>query len=151
MKKTVGRAKCGIARNKALAPKRRSAIAKKAAAARWSDEVRTATHGSDDHPLTIGGIEIPCYVLEDDTRVLSQRGLQIGIGMSKSGGTTGAHRLAQQIGKKLPRFRLPRRRYRGVDFMSPGPNQLHRIKILNGKVNEVEVIVELLPVLLTGS
>ena len=49
--------------------------------------LRRATHGSSDHPLIIGTSEIPCYVLEDDTRVLSQRGLQIGIGMSSSGGS----------------------------------------------------------------
>jgi hypothetical protein len=36
-------------------------------------------------------------VLEDETRVLTQRGLQAGIGMSTSGGSRGAHRLAQFI------------------------------------------------------
>jgi hypothetical protein len=56
-----------------------------------------ATHGSPDHPLQIGDIEIPCYVLEDGRRVLVQRSLQIGIGMSTSGGSGGAHRLAQFI------------------------------------------------------
>ena len=40
--------------------------------------------GSPDRPLIIGDIEIQCYVLEDETRVLSQRGLQQGIGMSTS-------------------------------------------------------------------
>lgn len=95
MAKPTGRALGGIARKKALAPGKRSAIARKAAASRWSKDIKTATHGSDDHPLIIGDVEIPCYVLEGDTRVLSQRGLQIAIGMSKSGGTTGAHRLAQ--------------------------------------------------------
>lgn len=42
-------------------------------------------------------VEIPCYVLEGDIRVLTQRGMQTGIGMSTSGGTGGAHRLAQFI------------------------------------------------------
>ena len=28
--------------------------------------------GAPDRPLVIGGVEIPCYVLEDDTRVLTQ-------------------------------------------------------------------------------
>jgi len=94
MAKPVGRAKGGAARAKSLSKKRRSDIAKKAAAMRWSDDVRQATHGSDDHPLKIGDIEIPCYVLEDDTRVLSQRGLQGGIGMSLGGGRAGEQRLA---------------------------------------------------------
>jgi hypothetical protein len=97
MDETTGKAKGGIARAEALSPKQRKDIAKKAAAARWSGEVKQATHGSDDHPLTIGNIEIPCFVLEDGMRVLSQRGFQTGIGMSTSGGGRGAHRLAQFV------------------------------------------------------
>lgn len=38
--------------------------------------------GTPDHPLIIGDIEIPCYVLEDETRVLVQRGIATGMGMS---------------------------------------------------------------------
>ncbi|CAH2911485.1 MAG: Phage protein [uncultured Paraburkholderia sp.] len=56
--------------------------------------LQRVTHGSSEHPLRIGDIEIPCYVLEDGTRVLSQRGLQTGIGMSVSGGSkSGEQRL----------------------------------------------------------
>ena len=40
--------------------------------------------GEPDSPLVIGDIEIPCYVLEDETRVLSQRGFLSGIGRSES-------------------------------------------------------------------
>ncbi len=40
-------------------------------AARWSGGIKTATHGDADHPLRIGDIEIPCYVLDDETRVTS--------------------------------------------------------------------------------
>ena len=97
MSEAKGRAKGGVARAESLSRKRRKDIAKRAAAVRWSDEVKQATHGSDDHPLQIGDIEIPAYVLEDETRVLSQRGIQTGIGMSTSGGVRGAHRLAQFI------------------------------------------------------
>ena len=53
-----------------------------------------ATYGAIDRPLRIGPIEIPCYVLADGTRVLAQRGLQVGIGLSRSGGKGGARRLA---------------------------------------------------------
>ena len=49
--------------------------------------VKQVICGSPDRPLIIGDIEIQCYVLEDETRVLSQRGLLGGIGMS-----TGAQR-----------------------------------------------------------
>lgn len=54
-----------------------------------------AEYGDDDHPLKIGPIAIPCYVLSDGRRVLSQRGLQGGIGLSRSGGKAGARRVAQ--------------------------------------------------------
>src|ERR1700682_5347084 len=94
MDEATGRAKGGVARARSLSKKERRDIAKKAAAARWSGEIKQATHGSDDHPLKIGDIEIPCYVLEDDTRVLSQRGLQTGIGMSIGGGRRGEQRMA---------------------------------------------------------
>ena len=39
-----------------------------------------AIAGAPDRPLVIGDIEIPCYVLEDETRVLSQRGFLSAIG-----------------------------------------------------------------------
>lgn len=96
MKEPMGRALGGIARAKNLSPEKRSSQAKSAASARWANGgIKKATHGSDDHPLKIGDIEIPCYVLEDDTRVISQRGLQGGIGMSLGGaGRAGDQRLA---------------------------------------------------------
>ena len=42
--------------------------------------------GAPDRPLIIGEIEIPCFVLEDETRVLVQRGMATGLGMSKPSG-----------------------------------------------------------------
>ena len=83
-----GKAKGGIARAVSLTGERKSEIAKKAALARWRGLVLKATHGSPDHPLKIGTIEIPCYVLEDGTRVLSLRGLTAGVGMSVGGSRT---------------------------------------------------------------
>ncbi len=53
---------------------------------------------SPDSPLKIGEIEIPCYVLEDETRVLSLRGLHGGIGMSIGGGRDGERKLAALLG-----------------------------------------------------
>lgn len=90
-----GKARGGKARAKSLSPEKRKEIARKAALSRWDESVKRASHGSPDHPLQIGDIEIQCYVLEDETRVLSQRGLQTGIGMSVSGGSiAGEQRLA---------------------------------------------------------
>ena len=40
--------------------------------------------GAPDKPLVIGNIEIPCYVLEDETRVLSQGGFLTAIGRSRT-------------------------------------------------------------------
>jgi len=53
-----------------------------------------ATHKGS---ISVGDVEIPCYVLEDGTRVITQRGMQTTIGMSTSGGTGGAHRTAQFV------------------------------------------------------
>lgn len=95
----TGKAKGGRARADKLTPERRSEIARKAAKAKH--EVLRATHGSADHPLKIGAIEIPCYVLEDGTRVLSQRGVVAGLGMKHgTGGGGGADRLTGFLGGK---------------------------------------------------
>ena len=39
--------------------------------------------GAPDRPLVIGDVEIPCYVLEDETRVLSQSGVLETLGRSR--------------------------------------------------------------------
>ena len=40
--------------------------------------------GAPDRPLVIGDIEIPCYVLEDETRVLSRGGFQSALGRHRT-------------------------------------------------------------------
>lgn len=59
--------------------------------------IRRATHGSPDHPLRIGDREIPCYVLEDGTRVIVMSGVLKSLGMSGGGkiGKKGKDRLAR--------------------------------------------------------
>src|SRR5215210_4643688 len=47
------------------------------------DYVLEALHGSPDHPLRIGNIEIPCYVLEDGKRVLVQAGMLSALDLSQ--------------------------------------------------------------------
>lgn len=89
-----GRAKGGVARAKALSPARRSEIARKAAQAKAeAAKLPKATHDSADHPLRIGEIELPCYVLEDGTRILSQRGMTTGLGIHRGSSATGPDRL----------------------------------------------------------
>jgi hypothetical protein len=45
-----------------------------------------AEYGSDKTPIRLGTTEVPCYVLEDGTRVLSGRAIQKAIGYSGSSG-----------------------------------------------------------------
>lgn len=90
--------KGGRERARQLAPQRRADIARRAALTRWAGEGKdvpaVAKYGAPDKPLRIGPIEIPCYVLADGRRVLTQRGLQGGMGLSEAGGRGGASRLA---------------------------------------------------------
>lgn len=96
--------KGGKARAEKLSKEERSRIASLAAKKRWQDEkaVPQATHGSPDRPLKIGDAELECYVLENGTRLISQRGMYRGMGFSR-GGARGESE-AKVIGPDLPRF-----------------------------------------------
>ena len=63
-----------------------------------SDPLRVIA-GAPDKPLVIGDIEIQCYVLEDETRVLTQRGVYASLGATR-GGYDGA----AGDGAEIPRF-----------------------------------------------
>jgi P63C domain-containing protein len=69
-------------------------------------DIPKATHGSPDAPLRIGEIEIPCYVLEDRRRVITQTGMLHALDMGR-GGPSGpvktkgdAYRLGHFVGGK---------------------------------------------------
>jgi len=49
-------------------------------------KILKATHGSDKTPLKLGDTEIPCYVLEDGSRVLSGRAIQKALGYEGTSG-----------------------------------------------------------------
>lgn len=76
----------GRARRDALSPDERQSIARKAALARWGEldgqTVPKATHSGS---IRIGDIMLPCYVLEDGTRVLSERGMARALGGNRGG------------------------------------------------------------------
>jgi len=76
-----GRAIGGRARAESLSPEKRSEIAKLAAAARWdnAEPILNATHSGE---LTLGNAKIECAVLEDGSRVISQRGFARAMGAS---------------------------------------------------------------------
>ncbi len=99
----LGAAKGGIARAGSLTPAQRSEIARNAVMKRWANEGKAplpvATHGSPDRPLVIGGIVLSAYVLADGTRVLAQRGLQSGIGLSEGGGQGGERKIASLMAR----------------------------------------------------
>ena len=98
---TRKKARGGLARAEALTAEYRREIAMKAAAKRWDELVPKATHGSPDHPLRIGGLEIPCYVLEDGKRVLVQRGMLTALDMKQgTAGRGGGDRIAKFVATK---------------------------------------------------
>lgn len=75
-----------------LSPEEKSEIASIAARRRWSkiDEetgkpLPKAIFGSDDRPLVIGTMRIPCYVLDNDIRVLTAAGVQEALKIAAGG------------------------------------------------------------------
>jgi hypothetical protein len=65
----LGASKGGTARAARLSADERRRIAQQAAKARWGEEIHFAPYPGE---IVIGDIVIPCAVLEDETRVLSQ-------------------------------------------------------------------------------
>jgi hypothetical protein len=72
--------KGGHERAKRLSPEERSEIARKAARAKWDTTLPQAEH---EGVLTIGDAEIPCAVLKDGRRVLTQSGFMKAIGRAR--------------------------------------------------------------------
>jgi hypothetical protein len=96
----------GRRRAEKLSAEERSRIAREGALAKWSysRELPRVLCGSPDRPLRIADLAIPCYVLEDETRVLTMRGLTASVGMARggSGYTQGTgDRLSSFISGKL--------------------------------------------------
>ncbi len=86
----------GEARAKALSKEERSEIARKASRARWGDrEERGTPKATHEGVLKIGELELPCWVLENGKRVLSQGGMIAALGMTRgSNPRLGGDRLA---------------------------------------------------------
>ena len=64
--------------------------------------ILTTLAGSKDRPLQIGNASIDCYVLEDETRVLSQRGMFKGLGVARGGPRN--ENEPSHTGAEIPRF-----------------------------------------------
>lgn len=71
---TTGRARGGVARARNLSPERRSEIARLAALAR-KDARGSLPRAIKSGQLRIGSLTIPCCVLDDGRRILSERGI----------------------------------------------------------------------------
>lgn len=100
-KKAPNRAKGALKLAAEMTAEEKAERGRKGAAARWGEKPLRASHGSADHPLRIGDIEIPCYVLEDGRRVLSLGGMVKAMGMSIGGAGGGeGDRLASFAGGK---------------------------------------------------
>lgn len=100
MTESSGRAKGGEARAHALSSKQRKIIAKMAAASRWDASIPVATHIGE---LKIGDLVLPCAVLPDGTRVLSQGGVTRTFGPA-IGGRQLLKRASGDEGESVPTF-----------------------------------------------
>ncbi len=117
-----GKAKGGHARAESLSSDERVDIAKLGAAVRWDPNIPRATHYGE---LKIGEITIPCAVLQDGTRLITQRGMFVALGRHKNPskgqdaidsrpGFLAANNLSPFISNELERswtpvrFRLPK-------------------------------------------
>ena len=76
----TGRAKGGVARAASLTKDERSAIARRASAARWSKDAPKATH---EGSINLGNVQIPCAVLDNGQRVLTQSGFMRALGRAR--------------------------------------------------------------------
>jgi hypothetical protein len=99
-KEIKGKAKGGLARAQALSDEDKEKIAKKGAEARWDPSVEVAKRVGI---LQIGDMEIPCAVMEDGTRLLSERAITKAFG-GKRGGSHWKRLKENPNGAYLPVF-----------------------------------------------
>ena len=98
----------GIARSESLSSGDRKRIASQAAMVRWSESEKLP---KVDFPgvLAIGDVSIPCAVLSDGTRVLSENGIANAILGGRSGASKRKKKAAEEAGAPMPIFVAPRR------------------------------------------
>ena len=94
----------GIARAEKLSPEERSQIAQTAAAARWG--IPRATHRGE---IVIGDTHIPCAVLDNGSRVLTENGITNALLGSRSGASKRLKKSQLEAGAPVPLFLAPDR------------------------------------------
>jgi len=146
MTRTTKQSLGGKARAERLSESERSSIASVAAKARWIKEeegggLPKATHRGE---LKIGDLSIPCAVLEDGRRVISEHGITTALG-SRSGASKRKKKKNAEIeGAPLPIFLAPGQLYAHIsDDLRSGPLQPIFYKDGRGKV--VGYTAEVLP------
>lgn len=97
------KAKGGLARAAKLSPEERKVIAQKAAAARWDSNGLKMPNATHFGVLKLFNIEIPCAVLEDGTRVLSERSVAKALG-KKGGGSHWRRKKGASSDELLPEY-----------------------------------------------
>lgn len=100
--------KGGKARAEKLSPEHRVAIASASAKARWAKAQEEGTLPKATHrgTLKIGDVDLPCAVLEDGRRVLSETGVTLALG-SRSGGSKKIKKSEEASGSLVPVFVAP--------------------------------------------
>lgn len=94
----------GIARAQKLSPEERSEIARTAAAARW--KIPKATHRGE---IVLGSARIPCAVLDNGSRVLTESGITNALLGSRSGASKRLKKSQREAGAHVPLFLAPDR------------------------------------------
>ncbi|MCF7976832.1 MAG: P63C domain-containing protein [Chromatiaceae bacterium] len=94
----------GVARAKKLSSEERSQIAKTAAAARWG--IPKATHRGE---IVLGSARIPCAVLDNGSRVLTENGITNALLGSRSGASKRLKKSLLEAGAHVPLFLAPDR------------------------------------------
>lgn len=103
---TSPQSKGGIARSERLSPQDRKRIASEAAVARWADNEKLPKVEFSG-VLEIGDFSIPCAVLSDGARVLSESGIATAILGGRSGASKRKKKAAEEAGAQLPIFVAP--------------------------------------------
>ncbi|TAF50169.1 MAG: hypothetical protein EAZ61_13120 [Oscillatoriales cyanobacterium] len=100
-----GASKGGTARAKKLDPQKRREIAQKAAASRWNKKNIDSLPKADEYrgQLIIGEQSLPCAVLDNGQRVLSETGIAEALG-GRTGSLRRAKKASEDAGEPLPVF-----------------------------------------------
>jgi hypothetical protein len=104
----TGKAKGGKAAAESMTSEQRKERAQKAASARWEyqdrDDLPKATHRGE---LNIDGTIIPCAVLDNGKRVLSEFGITMALLKSRSGASKRLKKAHEEAGAPMPLFLAP--------------------------------------------